>query len=1108
MGAIDPLPTTKITRLAQVAAAALASFALFEITQYCVLSELTFWQSSVSTILFGGTVATLIAWLVLRKQAIVGQRIEEKDAKMSRAVTRMHESEVRYRRLFETAQDGILILDAQTGRVVDANPFLMELLGYSLHELQDKKLWEIGPFKDIAASETAFHELQEKDYIRYENLPLEAKDGRRRDVEFISNAYLVEGQRVIQCNIRDITERCQVERRLREREAGLAAAQHMARLGSWELELDDLGDVNRNPLRWSDEVFRIFGFEPGAIEVSNDNFFRAVHADDRDRVRNAMSQALREQRPYDLVHRITRPGGEVRIVRERSELVRDPHSGRLLKMIGTVQDVTEQQAADSALKESQQKLEAIINSVDGIVWEADARTFQFTFVSKKAERILGYAAAQWLSEATFWPDHLHPADRAGAMDFCVNATRELRSHEFEYRMIAVDGREVWLKDIVTVIAEGGEAVKLRGIMVDITERIRSEETLRRNDEYLRLAMKAANMGVWNWDIAAHQTTHSVELGLLFGLPAEAGTTSRDVLLARIHEQDRAPFDAIVRQALDSGLPYEAEYRVVWPDGSIHWLASRGQVQYDSAGKPVRVVGVALNITETKRAAEALRESNENLRMLIRVSPLAIVVFDGNANVLIWNLAAERIFGWTEEEVLGRPALHIPTDRRDEFDLLLEKGLQGKTESALEVDRLRKDGSVVNVNIWTTPLREDRGKVATLLVFIADNTERKSLEEQFRQAQKMEAVGLLAGGIAHDFNNLVTVISGYSELLLDSLPAGDSARESLLEIKKAAERAATLTRQLLAFSRKQVLEPKVLSLNAIVADSERILSRLLGEDVQLVVIRDSHLGRVRADPGQMEHVLMNLVVNARDAMPQGGKLTIETANAVLDESYGRTHGEVQPGRYVSLSVSDTGHGMDESTRARIFEPFFTTKEQGKGTGLGLAMVFGVIKQSGGHLSVHSEPGTGSTFKIYLPEVEAALSVEKSHGLAPKHAGDETILLVEDEDGVRSLARHALESSGYTVLEAARGDEAILLAEGHSEPIHLLISDVVMPEMDGRMVADQVLAIKPGIKVLFISGYTADAVVRHGVMESEIAFLQKPFTPTTLAQKVREVLDQVP
>jgi len=383
------------------------------------------------------------------------------------------------------------------------------------------------------------------------------------------------------------------------------------------------------------------------------------------------------------------------------------------------------------------------------------------------------------------------------------------------------------------------------------------------------------------------------------------------------------------------------------------------------------------------------------------------------------------------------------------------------------------------------------------------------QDQLVQAQKMEAIGQLAGGVAHDFNNLLTVISGRSLLTLSALPAGDPHRRNLELIQTTAERAAALTRQLLAFSRKQVLQPKVLELNTVVSGLMPMLRRLIGEHIEFVAVAAPDLGRVKADPSQLEQVILNLAVNGRDAMPDGGKLTIETANVELDDAYARGHAGVASARYVRLAVSDTGHGMDAATQARIFEPFFTTKEQGKGTGLGLATVHGIVQQSGGHIWVYSEPGQGSTFKIYLPRVgEAAEAGGPAPALAPPARGSETVLLVEDDEEVRALARETLEGNGYAVLPAASAAEALRLAGGGSRRLHLLVTDVVMPRLSGRGLAERLALDDPGLRVLYISGYTDDAIVRHGVLEEGTAFLQKPFTPETLLRKVREVLDEAP
>jgi PAS domain S-box-containing protein len=522
----------------------------------------------------------------------------------------------------------------------------------------------------------------------------------------------------------------------------------------------------------------------------------------------------------------------------------------------------------------------------------------------------------------------------------------------------------------------------------------------------------------------------------------------------------------------------------------------------------RIQGILRNITERKRAESALRESEERYHALVEGVRDIVFALGHDGTVTSLNAAFERITGWPAEEWIGRPFEQLvhPEDLSLLFEFV-DRAVRGVTRpvSQLRV-RTRKGDYCVGEFAATPQFRE--GRLVGVLGIARDITDRLSLEQQLRQAQKMEAVGQLAAGVAHDFNNILTAITGYAQLLLEDLGAKDPHRQDVDEIRKAADRAAGLTRQLLAFSRQQVLQPTVLDLNILVSETEAMLARLLGEDIRLATHLTSDLGAVKTDRSQIEQVIMNLAVNARDAMPQGGQLTIETANVDTDDVYARDHFPAAPGSYVMLAVSDTGIGMSQETQAHMFEPFFTTKGKGKGTGLGLATVYGIVKQSAGFIWVYTEPGQGTTFKIYLPRVAQAPAprVSSANSRPVILSGTETVLLAEDEAAVRTVARQALERHGYTVLEAPSGEAALDLAQRYSGSIHLLLTDVVMPGMSGRSLALRLAAVRPEMRAIYMSGYTDEAITRHGVLEPGVTYVQKPFSPDALVRKVREVLDE--
>jgi two-component system, cell cycle sensor histidine kinase and response regulator CckA len=502
------------------------------------------------------------------------------------------------------------------------------------------------------------------------------------------------------------------------------------------------------------------------------------------------------------------------------------------------------------------------------------------------------------------------------------------------------------------------------------------------------------------------------------------------------------------------------------------------------------------------AKKILKDHDRKFRLLFQDHPQPMWLFDAEGRTLLEaNEAATKLYGYSSDEMRSMPLSELQA--AGDLDRFLTQR-QDASKAAPEIWRHRtKSGRAIDVEIAVHDI--DYGGRTVQLAVVMDVTGRRDLEEQLRQAQKMEAVGMLAGGVAHDFNNLLTIINGYSQLILNNLQKNDPNRHSAEQIMKAGDRAAGLTNQLLAFSRRQVMQPKVLDLNSLVTGLSAMLRRLIGEDIDLRLTLREDLGRVSADPGQIEQVLMNLVVNARDAMPRGGSLTIETANVTLDENYAGRHIAVRPGPYVLLAVSDTGGGMDEATKSRLFEPFFTTKEPGKGTGLGLSTVFGIVKQSGGSVQVYSEMGTGSSVKVYLPRIDQKVSLEREGRRKPALKGSETILLVEDDEMVRTLVRETLEREGYKVIDSADPVEAQRISDNYRGRIDLLIADVVMPKLSGRELSRNLTDRRPDLKVLYMSGYTDSAIVNSGILQKEVAFLQKPFTPGQLSAKVREVIE---
>jgi PAS domain S-box-containing protein len=641
------------------------------------------------------------------------------------------------------------------------------------------------------------------------------------------------------------------------------------------------------------------------------------------------------------------------------------------------------------------------------------------------------------------------------------------------------------------------------VLAAAMNQLETEQELRVSEERLRLAMEAAALGIWDCDLKTDQITWSRSLALLFGLSAEMTSGTYADLRALIHPDDVLRVDQSLERARLERTPFTHEYRIQKSDG-VHWITGRGKFFYGDSGEAYRAMGVAMDVSERRRAEEQSRLRDRALEAVSQ----GIVITDAGQpdNPIIYvNQGFERVTGYSREEALGRNCRFLQGPATDPAAVAeIRDAIAAQATSYCELLNYRKDGSTFWNALAISPVANAAGRVTHYLGMIVDVSERRRLEDQYRHAQKMEAVGRFAGGVAHDFNNLLTVINGCGDLLLQTIGPEENARDLVEQIRQAGERGANLTRQILAFSRHQVVTPRTLDVNAVIRNMESMLRRLIGEDLEFQTELDPAIGLVKADPGHIEQVIVNLVINARDAMPKGGTLTVRTHSRELASADLEGRPDAKLGAYVMLAVSDTGAGMNEATLARIFEPFFTTKGA-RGTGLGLATVYGIVHQAHGFIEVVSAPGQGAAFHVYLPCILEAASIRlASAGSDRAIRGNQTVLLVEDEAGVRKLVRNMLEGLGLQVLEASCGHEAIELGERYADVIHLLLTDVVMPRMSGRELADRLQASRPETKVLYMSGYVDDAVVLHGVFHAETVFLQKPFDAANLAERIRESL----
>ncbi|MGB7621953.1 MAG: PAS domain S-box protein [Terriglobia bacterium] len=765
-------------------------------------------------------------------------------------------------------------------------------------------------------------------------------------------------------------------------------------------------------------------------------------------------------------------------------------------------DITERKRAEAALRRSHEFRDKVMENATNSIYALDLKG-RFTLANERASRITGYRldeligmSFQRLFSPAVLPRVLKQFDRL--------VTEGTSISQYETDLIRKDGTTVTISFSLAPLLENGAVVGVVGTSEDITERKRGQEALRLAENKYRSIFENAIEGIFQSTPEGRLLSVNPALARIHGYesPEEMMSSITDIAhQLYVNSDQRAEFKRLLGER---SYVKDLEIQTRRKDGTTISTSVNARTIRDASGVLICYEGTVEDITERKRTEEELQK----LYRAVEQSPDSIVITDTHGTIEYVNPKFTEITGYSSAEALGQtPRIlksgELPPEKYKELCDIIASGHDWRGE----FQNKKKNGELYWEYATISPIKNAQGDITHFLAINEDLSVRKSLEEQLRQSQKMDAIGRLAGGVAHDFNNLLTAILGYSELMETKLKANDPLYSNVQEIRHAGERAATLVRQLLTFSRKQVLQPKVLNLNQIVGELDKMLRRLIGEDIDLVTLLDPHVGQVRADVGQVEQLVVNLAVNSRDAMPKGGKLTIETADVELDESYASDHVNVQPGPYVMLSVSDTGCGMDSAVRSRIFEPFFTTKEAGKGTGLGLSTVYGIVNQSGGSISVYSEPGEGTTFKIYLPRVDEPVEPVTQYPMGTDASrGTETILIVEDDLLVRKLASETLGKFGYQILEAAHGEEALRICKTHEGTIQLLLTDIIMPGMTGRELAGRIEPLFARIKVIYMSGYTDNAILHQGRLDPGMNFLQKPFTPSILLQKVREVLDK--
>ena len=1007
--------------------------------------------------------------------------------------------------VIEAAPAGIVVLDRE-GRVQLWNRAAERIYGWTAEELVGRTLPDsIYPDEvRISGAQLWKRHVAGKDFGPIDTTRIH-KDGSRLEVS-VRSAPVSDGRGSllgVLTVVADITEQKKIERSLIESEERFRLVVETAP----EAVFIQTGGCIRylNPA-----AVATFGAE-SADQLLSRPVLERIHPDCQALVQERMRQLREDKRRVPAVQeKFVRLDGSVIDVEVSAEPFRYHDADGALVFF---REVTERKRAEEALRESERQLQLAVQVSKTGLWDHDLRSNQ-VYYSPEWKAQLGYAPGEMGNTIEEWEKRIHPEDRERALSVLKSLDAISPEFESDFRLRHKDGSYRWILARGALLFDAqGQPRRIIGSHMDFTERKRMEEELDASRRLVHRILNATPDLLYIYDLTEGRNTfanrHVTEfLGYGFDRAQELGA---DLMGEILHPEDAPAVAQHLRRcrAAADGETLEIEYRMRHADGHWRWVHCRDMVFSRTDGIPSKVLGVAQDVTERKHAEDALRKSEARLERAQRIAELGSweasthsLAIESSTEPCRWSNELYRIWGVSKESFTPTPqaiAATIHPEDRDAVQAAIRSSIE--TGKPFRVDHriVRPDGTQRWVRQHGELEADDSGE-RRMIATAQDVTEYRRLQDQFLQAQRLESIGRLAGGVAHDFNNLLTVIICCGELVLEELPADGFLATSVGEIRKAAQRAAALTEQLLAFGRRQVVQPKVLDLNLVILDVQKMIGRLIGEDIDLMV-RLEAAGKVLADPNQINQILMNLAVNARDAMPRGGKLSIETRDFRAADS----RPELAGGSYVELEVGDTGSGMDEYTRSHLFEPFFTTKDKAKGTGLGLSTVYGIVKQAGGHIWVRSEPGAGTTFHICLPRAEGeVVFAEVSKTPAADLRGDETLLVVEDQAEVRHLAMEVLESYGYKVLGAAGGPDALQLCEIYTGPIQMIVTDVVMPGMTGPELAAKLIALRPHIKVLFMSGYADKLIADEGAFAGNMAYLQKPFSPHSLAAKVRETL----